>query len=294
MTAKIFIQNALLSMRPRQWVKNLFIFAALIFSQNLFNISLFIKTVSAGILFCLISSCAYIINDLTDKKDDKFHPFKSKRPLVSGELNNFHAIILVALLTPVVLTLSYKLNFNFFVAITAYFLLQLFYSFLLKHAVILDVFSLAFGFVLRVVAGALIIDVKISSWLLICTLLLTLFLALCKRRHELISLNEKAVRHRKSLRYYSPHLLDQMISIVTASTFISYILYTRSQETIQKFQTEALIFTTPFVLYGIFRYLYLVYKEDGGGAPDNIFLTDKALLINSIFWLISVYIILYF
>ncbi|MFH2144437.1 MAG: decaprenyl-phosphate phosphoribosyltransferase [Candidatus Omnitrophota bacterium] len=294
MQGKKIIRNVLLSMRPGQWIKNLFLFAALIFSQNLFNPILFTKTALAGILFCFISSCSYIINDFADKKEDKFHSFKSKRPLVSGELKNFQAILLVLFLLPAVLTLSYTLNFNFFVVITAYFFLQLLYSFFLKHVVILDVFSLAFGFVLRVVAGALVINVEISSWILICTLLLTLFLALCKRRHELIYLDEKASRHRKSLHYYSAHLLDQMISIVTASTLISYILYTLSQKTIQKFQSGALIFTAPFVLYGIFRYLYLVYKENGGGAPDNSFLTDRPLLINSIFWLVSVCIILYF
>jgi 4-hydroxybenzoate polyprenyltransferase len=191
------------------------------------------------------------------------------------------------------LGISYYLSLSFFFVVLAYFLLQLAYSFSLKHIVILDVFAIAFGFALRVVAGAVIINVEISSWLLICTILLALFLGFSKRRHELVVLEDGAQEHRKVLTDYSSYLLDQMISVVTASTVVSYALYTMSKETIEKFGTRNLIFTVPFVLYGIFRYLYLIHKKEEGGSPESILVTDKPLMVSILLWAIAVGIILY-
>ena len=281
------------STRPKQWTKNLFIFAALLFSRNLFDLSLLLKTILAFFIFCLLSGCVYIVNDLADLESDKKHPLKSQRPLASGKLKFSEAIGALITLVPVSLGFSFYMGTPFFLTALGYLFLQLAYSFLLKHIIILDVFSVAFGFVLRVVAGAMVIQVKISPWLLICTILLALFLALSKRRHELILLEEGAQDHRKILKEYSPYLLDQMISVVTASTVMAYSLYTMSGETIRKFGTKNLIFTIPFVLYGIFRYLYIVHQKKAGGNPESIILTDRSLIVAIILWIIAVALILY-
>jgi len=281
------------SLRPKQWTKNLFIFAALVFSKNLFNLPLLIETSLAFFIFCLLSGCVYIVNDLADLESDKKHPLKSQRPLASGKLKFSEAVGALIILVPVSLGFSFYMGMPFFLTALGYLFLQLAYSFLLKHIIILDVLSVACGFILRVVAGAMAIQVKISPWLLICTILLALFLALSKRRHELILLEEGAQDHRKILKEYSPYLLDQMISVVTASTVMAYALYTMSGETIKKFGTKNLIFTIPFVLYGIFRYLYLIHQKKAGGNPESILLTDKPLIIAIILWIIAVALILY-
>jgi len=281
------------SLRPRQWTKNLFVFAGILFSQNIFNAPMLLETTLAFIIFCLLSGSVYILNDLSDLKQDRHHPVKARRPLASGKLKTSHAVITLAILIPTCLLASYLLNIPFLLAAFSYLLLQTAYSFFLKHIVILDVFAIACGFVLRVVAGAVMINVEISSWLIICTILLSLFLGLSKRRHEAVELEETAQKHRKVLSEYSPYLLDQMISVVTASTVIAYALYTTSAETIEKFGTRNLIFTVPFVLYGILRYLYLIHQKDTGGNPENILVTDKPLIINIILWIITAGIILY-
>jgi len=281
------------SLRPRHWIKNFVVFAGLLFSQNIFNFPLLFKVIFAFLIFCLLSSSVYILNDLTDLEEDRRHPVKSRRPLASGRLKASHAILILIFLIPFLLGISYYLSLSFFFVVLAYFLLQLAYSFSLKHIVILDVFAIAFGFALRVVAGAVIINVEISSWLLICTILLALFLGFSKRRHELVVLEDGAQEHRKVLTDYSSYLLDQMISVVTASTVVSYALYTMSKETIEKFGTRNLIFTVPFVLYGIFRYLYLIHKKEEGGSPESILVTDKPLMVSILLWAIAVGIILY-
>lgn len=281
------------SLRPKHWMKNFFVFAGLLFSQNIFNLPLLFKVIFAFLVFCLLSSSVYILNDLTDLEEDRRHPVKSRRPLASGRFKVSHAILALIVLIPFLLGISYYLSLSFFLVALTYFLLQLAYSFSLKHIVILDVFAIACGFALRVVAGAVIIDVEISSWLLICTILLALFLGFSKRRHELVVLEEGAQEQRKVLTDYSPYLLDQMISVVTASTVVSYALYTMSKETIEKFGTRNLIFTIPFVLYGIFRYLYLIHQKGAGENPENILVTDKPLMINILLWVITVGIILY-
>jgi 4-hydroxybenzoate polyprenyltransferase len=188
---------------------------------------------------------------------------------------------------------GWMLSQAFFKVMAAYLLLQIVYTFSLKHQVILDIFSIAAGFVLRVVAGGLAIGVQLSPWLFICTTLLALFLAMAKRRHELVILKDGAVEHRQILKEYSPYLLDQMMGVVTATTVMSYALYTISEETVAKFQTTNLIFTLPFVLYGIFRYLYLVHQKIEGGRPEEVLLTDRPLLLTVLGWTSAVFLILY-
>jgi 4-hydroxybenzoate polyprenyltransferase len=281
------------SLRPKQWPKNLAIFVGILFSQNILNLPLLAKTIIAFLIFCLLSGAVYILNDITDLEKDRRHPVKSQRPLASGRLRVSHAIFIFVVIIAFALGLSYYVSLSFFLVAVAYFLLQLAYSFSLKRIVILDVFAIAAGFVLRVVAGTVVINVEFSSWLLICTILLALFLGLSKRRHELVVLGEEAQNHRTVLAEYSPYLLDQMISVVTASTLVAYCLYTMSEETIAKFGTRNLIFTIPFVLYGIFRYLYLIHQKGKGGSPENILLNDKPLLVAIFLWIITVGIVLY-
>jgi len=280
-------------MRPKQWMKNLFMFAGILFSQNLFNFPLLLKSILAFFIFCLISGSTYVMNDIADLKEDRHHPLKSQRPLASGRLRVSYALWWLIFISLFSLGVSFKLSPLFFLVALSYFMLQLAYSISLKHMVILDVFAIACGFVLRVVAGAVVIDVQISSWLLICTILLSLFLGLSKRRHELVVLEGGAPTHRKVLGEYSPYLLDQMISVVTASTVVAYALYTMSEETIEKFGSKNLVFTVPFVLYGIFRYLYLIHQKGAGGNPESILVTDKPLMIAILLWVIAIGIILY-
>ncbi len=282
------------TLRPKQWVKNFFVFVPLIFSIKLFDIPSLIISFKAFLSFCLISGAIYTLNDLFDLQEDRLHPIKKNRPLASGQLRKSSAYIIVALSAVLSLLLALSINLNFTIIIFSYALLQILYSSWLKHVVILDIFSVAAGFFLRVIGGALAIKVIISSWLIICTILLALFLSMTKRRHEFFILPGEARKHRASLREYNPSLLDQMISVVTASTLMAYCLYTISDETIIKFGTRNLVLTTPFVLYGIFRYLYLVYQKDQGGAPEEIVLRDGPLLINILLWGIAIAFILYF
>lgn len=288
------IRSIINSMRPAQWIKNLFIFAALIFSQKFLDFSLVLKTGAAFLLFCSLSSSVYILNDLLDIEEDKIHPKKSKRPIASGKISKNEAISLFIALSIISLFLAFWLNEYFFIASLTYFVLQLAYSIKLKHVVIVDVFIIASGFVIRVVAGGLVIGVAISSWLLICSMLLALFLAMSKRRHEIVILEDVASNHRPILREYSPYLLDQMIAVVTASTLIAYCLYTISVKTVERFGTTNLVFTVPFVLYGIFRYLYLIHQKGKGDSPESLIIRDYPLLINILLWVGTVFLILYF
>lgn len=283
-----------LSMRPRQWTKNLIVFAPLIFSQHLLEADFFFKSFIGFFVFCLISGCIYILNDIIDLEQDKKHPLKSRRPIASGKLSVAHAWKALGICFIIICCISIFLCTKEFIFIASiYIILQIAYSLYLKHVVILDVFCIAAGFLLRVIAGAEAIQVIFSTWLFVCTILLALFLALSKRRHELILLEENAVHHRKILFEYSPYLLDQMISIVTTATVIAYILYTISAETIEKFGTDRLIYTTPFVLYGIFRYLYLIHQKNEGGSPERVLLNDRPLLYAVILYGITACTILY-
>lgn len=289
----MLVNEIIKTLRIKQWIKNLIIFAPLIFSENVFDILLLLKSVFAFVLFCLISGAAYILNDIKDLEEDKLHPLKSKRPLASGRLKKSQALFAFFFLVVVSLIGALLINISFFIALGMYLVLQVSYSFWLRHVVILDVFLIATGFFIRVIAGGLVIQVQLSPWLIICTILLALFLALSKRRHELVLLDASAEIHRPILKEYNPHLLDQMISVVTASTVISYCLYTISGETIEKFGTRNLVFTVPFVLYGIFRYLYLVHQKKEGGSPEVLVITDKPLLIDIFLWIATAMLIIY-
>jgi 4-hydroxybenzoate polyprenyltransferase len=289
----MFVIEIIKSLRVQQWIKNFFLFAPLLFSKNMFDIPLLSKTIFAFILFCILSGATYILNDLLDLEEDRFHPVKSRRPLASGKLGKKPALVAFLFLVILGLSGSCLINVRFFFALLTYFVLQVAYSLWLKHVVILDVLIVAIGYLIRVVAGGWAIEVQISPWLLLCTLLLALFLALSKRRHELIFLNERAETHRPILKEYTPRLLDQMIAVVTASAVISYCLYTISSETIEKFGTDNLIITVPFVLYGIFRYLYLVHRKEEGGSPEALIIKDKPLLAAVFLWIATAMLIIY-
>lgn len=281
------------SLRPRQWMKNLLVFAALLFSQNVFNPLMLAKTILGFLCFCAITGGVYLINDLQDIEIDRLHPLKRLRPLAAGELSRRLAQPMGLGLMGGGLVLSLVLDVHFGLAAAIYLGVQMAYIWRLKDIIILDVFCIATGFVLRAVSGGLVIEVQLSSWLIVCTIMLALFLALSKRRHELALLEEWAVEHRPILQEYSLHLLDQMIAVATASALMSYTLYTLSDVTVKKFGTSNLMYTIPFVLYGIMRYLFLVHKRDEGGQPEMLLLTDRPLLINIVLYIITVGVILY-
>lgn len=283
----------LLALRPHQWTKNLIVLAALIFAQRLFHVPSLVAGIEAFLLFCLLSGAVYLVNDLVDLEGDRKHPVKSQRPLAAGRLPIPTAVVAASVGVAGGLTGSFALSFSFGMSALAYVALIFGYSLFLKNVVIVDVLVVSLGFVLRAMAGALAIDVNFSTWLLICTLLLALFLALNKRRHELTLLAGEAAGHRRILGEYSPYLLDQMIAVVTASTVVSYALYTQAPETVSKFGTDRLVWTVPFVLYGIFRYLYLVHKREEGGNPSRIFLNDRPLLVTVGLWTAAVIAIIY-
>ena len=280
-------------MRFQQWIKNFFIFAALIFSTNLFNTQDLLLTIVGFILFSIAVSGVYIFNDIIDLEKDKLHPLKSRRPLSFGKLSVKAASIASIILVLIGLLGAFVLKTEFGVVLSIYVIINVWYSYQLKGIVILDVMTIAAGFVLRVIGGAVLIGVPTSEWLIICTVLLSLFLGFSKRRHEILILENLANTHRSVLQHYNPYFLDQMIGIVTATTVMSYALYTISEETIHKFGTKHLIYTVPFVLYGIFRYLYLVHKKEEGGNPTKVALTDLPLLVNIVLWIVTVTIIIY-
>jgi 4-hydroxybenzoate polyprenyltransferase len=285
--------NLLISLRPGQWSKNLVIFAGVLFGRRLFDPGAVIHAVAAFVVFCLLSGVVYLVNDLADRESDRQHPLKAKRPIASGALPVGVAIAAAIPFGASALVAAFLIGWPFAVVAMAYVALQLAYSVALKHIVIIDVLTIAIGFVLRAVAGAAAVNVEISHWLLVCTILLALFIALAKRRHEIVLLAGGATSHRPILGEYSAYLLDQMIGVVTASTLISYIFYTISPETQAKFGTQWLGLTIPFPLYGIFRYLYLVHLREGGGSPADLLLTDRPLLTCVALWALAVALIIY-
>jgi 4-hydroxybenzoate polyprenyltransferase len=273
------IPALVVGMRPHQWTKNLAVFAALVFAQKLGDPYAVLLSSLAFCLFCAASSACYLFNDVVDAERDRSHPTKRRRPVASGELPARVALLASALLAGAAVGGGMALHLRFGGIVAAYLVLQLGYSLLLKHVVILDVLCIAASFVLRADAGAVVLEVPFSSWLMFCAGLLALFLALAKRRHEIVQI-DNAVDHRRSLADYTPQMLDQMISVVTASTLVTYCIYTVWPETVRRFGTDGLKYTIPFVLYGVFRYLYLVYSKDGGGSPSRHLLTDKPLLLD--------------
>jgi 4-hydroxybenzoate polyprenyltransferase len=285
--------NLVLSLRPSQWTKNLIIFLPLMFAQRLLDAQAVLYAIGAFVIFCGLSGVVYLINDVADREADRRHPIKQHRPIASGALTVTAAIAWAALISAVSLAAAFWLRPLFGVVATSYVVLLAIYSSLMKHVVILDVLTIAIGFVLRAAAGAVALDVPISHWLYVLTILLALFLALSKRRHELVLLAEGATSHRRILEEYSPYLLDQMIAVVSASTIVAYAFYTVSPETVQKFGTDRLMLTLPFPLYGIFRYLYLVHQKDGGGSPTDMLLNDRPLLLCVGIWAAVVAFIIY-
>ncbi len=280
------------SLRPRQWIKNLIVFAALIFSQRLTDSGLATRALIGFLLFCATSGAIYIINDLFDADRDRMHPVKAQRPIASGALGTAPAVSAASVLLLGSLVVGFTLSPPFGAILLIYAILNVLYSFWLKEVVIIDVMVIATGFVLRAIGGGLIIDVTISRWLVICTILLSLFLAFCKRRQELENLTD-AGGHRVSLREYSVEYIDQMINVVTASTVVAYTFYTLSPEVEHKLGTPHLYLTVPFVLYGIFRYLYLVHRRGIGGNPTRALLADRPLLVCVGLWGLMVILLLY-
>ena len=287
--------GALLStMRARQWLKNSVIFAALIFSQTLGEPDRLGRAIAAFALFCAFSSAVYILNDILDVSADRLHPGKRLRPIAAGDISVGAAVLTAIILVGVSLPLAWILSPPFALCGVVYLAINVAYSLWLKTVVIVDVMIIASGYVIRAVAGGLAIDVEISAWLILCTILLSLFLGFTKRRQELAQLEGLASSTRAALRDYSVAFLDQMISIVTSATLVAYALYTLAPETRIKLDTPYLPLTIPFVLYGIFRYLYLVHRRDMGESPTGAFYADPPLYINVALWAVTAVAILYF
>jgi 4-hydroxybenzoate polyprenyltransferase len=289
---RLGISGVLLSLRPEQWTKNLIVFAALIFGQRLFDPAAVGRSLAAFLIFCGLSGVVYLLNDVGDRDADRLHPLKRFRPIAAGDLSPALALAAAAIIGAAAMAAAFWMGLEFGAIAAGYLALFAGYSRLLKHIVIVDVLTIAIGFVLRAAAGAAAIDVPMSQWLLVCTILLALFLGLSKRRHELTLLASAATGHRKILEEYNPYLLDQMIGVVTASTLMAYIIYCTSPETIERFHTTNLVLTTPFPIYGIFRYLYLVHQK-GVGSPSEVLLTDRPLVVCIALWALAVVAVIY-
>jgi 4-hydroxybenzoate polyprenyltransferase len=287
------VLNLFLSLRPGHWTKNLLVFAGLLFGQRLFDLRAVGAAFAAFVIFCALSGVVYLINDIIDRESDRQHPLKSRRPIASGRVPVPAAVATATVVGAFAIAASFALGPQFAVVAITYVALLTLYSGVLKHIVVIDVLTIAIGFVLRAVAGAVAVNVEISHWLLVCTILLALFMALAKRRHELVLLADGATSHRRILSEYSPYLLDQMISVVTASTLLAYIFYTISPETQDKFGTPWLWLSIPFPLYGILRYLYLVHRREGGGNPAELLLSDRPLLVCVALWALTVALLIY-
>jgi 4-hydroxybenzoate polyprenyltransferase len=281
------------SLRPKQWPKNLLVFAGLVFSLRLFNLTDFLRSFGGFVAFCLLSGAVYIVNDLADVEKDRLHPLKRLRPIAAGRLKPGAARVAAVVAAIVALAGGFALDWRFGVVGLAYFLLEVAYSFRLKHVVVLDVMTVSAGFALRAVAGTVLVHVTLSSWLFVCTILFALFISLAKRRHELVSLLDGGAGHRAVLENYSEPLLDQMMAVATSATVIAYCLYTIAPETVAKFGTHSLMLTVPFVLYAVYRYLYLVYRREMGGAPEQALLGDWPLLVDVLLWMASVVAVIY-
>jgi 4-hydroxybenzoate polyprenyltransferase len=287
------LKQLFISLRPHQWTKNLVVLAALTFAERLYHVPSLLLAGGAFVVFCTLSGSVYLLNDLADLEGDRRHPVKRTRPLASGALSPSVAKSAAVALVAAGLAASFAIGGTFAAIAALYFGAMTAYSLALKNVVVIDVLIVAMGFVLRALAGAVAIGVAFSNWLLICTLLFALFLALAKRRQELTLLAGGAAEHRRILGEYSPYLLDQMIAVVTASTVVSYALYTLAPETISRFGTDRLVWTLPFVLYGILRYLYLVHQKEEGGNPTKVLLNDRPILVTVALWAATVVTLIY-
>jgi 4-hydroxybenzoate polyprenyltransferase len=278
-------------MRPRQWAKNLFIFAGLVFADKLLHPTLLARNVLAVVLFCLLSSTVYLINDLADMEKDRQHPHKRRRPLASGRLQPQIALMAACLFPLISTPVAFVIDWRFGIVAVAYLAIMVAYSLLLKNLVIVDVLVVSAGYVLRVAAGVIVTGVPFSPWLYVCTILLALFISLSKRRHELLILEGTANEHRTTLNEYTPQLLDEMIAVVTSTTVMAYSLYTFSAPSLPT--DHSMMLTIPFVLYGIFRYLYLIHVRNEGGTPEELVFKDKPLLLDIALWGVTTLAVLY-
>ncbi|MBM3298534.1 MAG: decaprenyl-phosphate phosphoribosyltransferase [Deltaproteobacteria bacterium] len=282
-------------MRPTQWIKNAFVFMPVIFGARLLHLEDVLRVLEMFVAFCMTASATYVLNDYIDRDRDRLHPLKKHRPLASGAINSTLAFALTAVLIAIALVMaavSHSPALGYAV-LAGYVALQMAYSLWLKDMVILDVLSIASGFLLRVLAGAVVVDLTVSSWLVLCTFSVAIFLALGKRRHEVVILSENASNHRPVLENYNVALLDQLVQVATTSTFIFYCLYSVRGNPATGLQAERMMFTIPLVTYGLFRYLYLIYHKEEGGSPTVLLLTDPPLLICSILWLTACVAVLY-
>ncbi len=280
--------------RPKHWVKNLFVFAPLVFAQELFHPGPLVEAAKAFLVFCLSASAIYIINDVADVEADRAHPEKRRRPIASGEIPVSRALTLATLLIAASAIIVSGMHHLFITAIIVYIVMNLAYSFRLKEVVLLDVFIVAAGFMLRVLGGAYAIDVTVSSWLVLCSLFISLFLGFAKRRSELVrAAPEGAVEQRRVLAAYSAAVLDQMLTISAAGAVISYALYTVAPRTIEVFHTEKLIYTTVFVIYGVFRYLHLLYTSANAENPTNAVTSDAPIIVTVALWILSCVALIY-
>lgn len=288
------IKEFLKLMRVTQWIKNIFLFVPLVFSKHLFHHGYFEITVQAFLVFCFISSVVYTVNDIVDIKSDKLHPKKKFRPIASGKISKNNAFLLASVLLIISISFSWSLNHSFAYLAFGYLLLNVFYSFIFKHIVLLDIFSIAAGFMIRVAAGAVVINVELSSWLILTTLFLSLFLAIMKRRSELsLKVNESEISTRKVLEHYTVGFIDQMATITGSGVIICYALYTVAERTVTIFRTENLIYTTVFVVFGVFRYMYIVIKNNKGENTTEDLLTDFPMILNSLLYGIVTILIVY-
>jgi 4-hydroxybenzoate polyprenyltransferase len=292
------MKDLLATMRPDQWTKNLVLFAGLIFAGGLGSATLTIYATAGFLVFCALSGATYIFNDLTDIERDREHPAKRYRPLASGRLSVGVAAVTATTLVVVALVAAFSLHIHFGFVAVAYLALNFLYNLALRKMVILDVMSIAIGFVLRAVGSVEVLrgpapGTALSPWLLVCTFFLALFLGLGKRRHEAITLGMVADKHRPTLTHYPPPLIDAMFGVVTASTVVSYAIYTIWPGTVEKVGSAGLVYTIPFVVYGIFRYLYLMFAVGSGGSPARSLLTDLPLGINIAAWIAAVALVIY-
>ncbi len=286
------LPGLLRTMRPKQWTKNLFVFAALVFDHQLFDVQPFLKVLAAFGLLCLLSGAVYLINDLADMEKDRQHPRKRLRPLASGQLSPAVAWAVAGLFIAAAIPLAFWMNQAFGVIALIYLAENLLYSFWLKHVALIDVLLIALGFLLRVHAGVVLITVaRFSPWLYICMTLLALFIGFGKRRGELLLMQANSGSTRRVLAEYTVPFLDELINLVATATIIAYSFYTFSAENLPA--NHAMMLTIPFVLYGIFRYLYLIHLKGEGGAPDELVLTDRPLQITFTLWALSALLILY-
>lgn len=281
-------------MRPQEWVKNLLVFSGLIFSGSLFDVEKFVASFYGFLIFCCASSAVYVLNDLCDVKEDREHPTKCLRPLAAGTLSFGLAVLSVLVLFTMAILAAIKLNQSFAVIILAYTVTCMVYSFRLKDIVILDVILIASGFVLRAISGAIIIGADVSEWLVLCTSMVALLIGFGKRRHEMTLLENVAGNHRRSLNDYSVEFLDTMMSICAGAAVITYALYTTSDETTARIHSRWMLITIPFVVYGVFRYLYLTQKLSKGGDPVRLLFHDFPTKLNLTLWILTSGLVIYY